>query len=355
MERKAGVNKVKLHSYLLLPDSQEQYNLTREDPFVQVNIRGGKETRFTFDDCFHSNGNNIPEGLTAKLSVSAQMALMGYASTLLIYSPPITTDAVTTSGDFLEAEIISELTHEFYDIEKVQSIAGDYGDSSVTSTCSIEACCYELIDNQIRDLTSPSSSSIFTSIGGDVRLREGDGQFFVDGVQQALYTDHPSLLAMIHTALTRRSISTGTLPDDSALTNDNNDVRIVVLGAIGTVFFQFRVITTTSFTINNHTHILKKQAVMTVISLATNDALVASMEFKGTLHSLVPSLTSQLRNSMKAIATLSRVINSLVERSSSEDSGKKVVHVPFRDSMLTRLLRSSLEVSTLSPLILSLF
>jgi hypothetical protein len=104
-----------------------------------------------------------------------------------------------------------------------------------------------------------------------------------------------------------------------------------------------------------------------MISLATADSLTAGMEHKGfksfTDRSAISkkafdwlsfdeqtSRNNQLKNSLKSLATFSRVVKALVERksetiatSNSTTHTNNLIHVPFRDSSLTRLLRPALD------------
>lgn len=434
MERKAGISRVKLQSYLLIPaDLEDSYLVDINAESVTVGIKGGKETQFVFDSSFlWAGGHEVPIELIRRLDTSVQMAKMGYASTLLLYFPQSSQLAHT-------CELITEqITAGLFK----QAFADD---SFVTdSKCSVEIGCFELLDNQIRDTLGTNSS--FQTIGStisDLKISNlvGEGHFFVDGITVKRCDSHSHLTAEINAALGRRVLCIGGSAESSAQnslqyrtpTELAASLRPELLGAVGTTFIQLKVTTSDTFSRGGKSHTIHKSAILSFVFLSTNETMLSCLDYKGfkafteqsnvvygpsTSNVLfhtppvwlnseeVSSRNNQVRNALKALSTLSRVINSLVERSkgsstsvdekaeaeesttvektsdkstpsssklpplnkqssaisnkavknhsasqiasvssisnSHTDSSKRV-HVPFRDSILTRLLRHSLE------------
>eukprot|EP01033_Poteriospumella_lacustris_P000879 gene879-632_t len=362
MERRTGIHRVKLQSYLLIPeDGEDRFATDLLSDHVMVKVVGAKETSFAFDSSFVMSGSHdmstIPEEFMSRLDCNVTMATMGYASTVLCYFPQ--SQHLPTHSKSIMDRILQNL----FDVRPAGSAPVE---TIGQSTKRIEMACYELIDNQIRDLLVEDGVYKSTGTGGaaDIKLRDtsGDGQLYVDGVSVDAYPSFSTITNALAGAFNRRmvclggkDINGGTSSAASAYKTTSElaaGLKAEVLGAIGNCVVQLRIATTTSFSHGDKNHSLTKTAVLSVVFLATNDTLLAATDFKGykaftpqgnLLYS--PSVSSpttptvsflspptwlspdeqtgrinQLRNALKAVATLTRVVNALVEKNEAPAS-----------------------------------
>jgi hypothetical protein len=437
MERKTGVCRIKLQSYLLIPWHQEEHYRCEEltdNVAVTMSNSVGKEFSFFFDSKFHTikkdDCEQFPDEFLQRLKCSANMVSMGYASTVLCCFPdtPNLMDQCTT--------IANSILHYLYNNNDT-----DIPITAEDQKCEVEIAGYELFDNQLRDLLQENST--FRTIGlnsAEVKFNDtsSEGKFYVSEISTRCVDDYSSAIQTVEGAVNRRLICIGgkvSGPDAKLnpgvrknMSDITSSLQSEYLGAVGHCILQFRVTTSRLLSNSANGTSLNKSAVMSVIFLTANESLLAASEFKGyksfveynnlRLSASSPisfikppqwlnpedqlSRNNQLRNALKAIATLVRVVNALVEKSGkssanedegdqrsnsnksesmatkSIDSGRNTrktasfllpplqsskslklnspasteaverkkgnnVHVPFRDSCLTRLLRPSLD------------
>ncbi len=412
MIRKAGLSKVKLQSYVIVPDNRsfsikddvpgisgsndfidgELGTILDEDdvglPKKSVLIRqGNKDLIFDFDEAFLVDVENtdcmIPSDVLPFIASSIDMLMLGYGASVLCYLATAATllnsNSVTYINSDLEKIAKTIIDHLYSKIQQATSnISG--GDTSFT----IQLSCYELLDSQLKDLLNTSTSV------DNLRMRESsDGQVVIEGLTASLIDSKEKMIEIITQAMSRRTCLVNGI-ESSNSTNGRKLLQADILaalspqfvGPIGNMVIQLKLTkeqTISHISANSTMHVIRRDSYLNIISLATADALNTGLDHKGyksfselgTLKKQTyewiafeeqVTRNSQLKNSFKTLATFSRVINSLVEKnklkesntgqvSANEGSSKKIggisaatgVHVPFRDSPLTRLLKPSLE------------
>jgi hypothetical protein len=434
MTRQIGTNRVKLQSYVILPnnnvvsnkgsnDSQSVFLINEKK--VQVN-NNGKDLTFDFDKCFMASLTNedntskeeknessiVPADLISILGNAIDLVLLGYSSTILCYCSQ-TAQKISSSSFPITNDPLYQLTEQLTK-SLFQKIEIDEKNSSSMSEFTVEMMCFELIDNQFRDLKSGNSN--------DIRITESEEALSIVGVQSFQCKSSDQLMEVLKECLSKRLLmisgqfentSTGLSSKKRLTPQELNLLQLTLLGYLGNIVIQVVVhsyqtillpSSSSSSTKNEQIrHKVHRKASLNLVWLNTADNLISMMEssnFKAfsdyqsfrnssfewlNPNSIASSSTNnsnsssnnitiagntgtdlqsrqiQLKNSLKSLSTLTRVVTSLMERNhlSSEitnttgtpfvnesgmtNNGKKMVHIPFRDSMLTRLLKNVLN------------
>lgn len=348
ISRKTGTSKIKLQSIAICPILPTFLTIADENTLNVSN--SGKETSFTFDRIvFPSVGliHDVFGDLTTSLQSIVRMTLLGYDSTVLLYCSHQNTEEVDKSTSRLCLDLLTQLLVE------ISTSASTFKPlNAVSESISITFC--ELLDTQIRDLGTDTPTEA-------LRVRElTDNASIIDGL-----TIHPllsveSLQDLLEAALERRTvICSGQTdgPSNSTATANSKDLsklRCKLIGEVGTFIAQVTIKQTVWLSAQ---HAVKRQVLLRLVSLTPAETLTAAIDSKG-YKACVPlrtalrprraipwlavheqaALANQLKNSLKALTTLTRVVHSLSKHQDVAD-----VHIPFRDSLLTRLLRSSLH------------
>lgn len=246
MSRKIGVNRVKLQSYVIIPSSSSssivsgstgKISLLSDQKRVQVSQQNGKEGFYDFDQGFELNDpqgeketqpssipstlspRHIPVELVNTLSNSIELVLLGYCSTILCYcsqSPlriPSSSSSASLSSlpQFLQEndpldELIQQIGKSLYN--KIQtppsstsSSSSSSASSSISSEFHLELSCFELVDNQFRDLLGGN-----TGMGDVIRIKDyqSDEALCVDGIQSQPCHSFSQFLEIIRNALKKR-------------------------------------------------------------------------------------------------------------------------------------------------------
>jgi hypothetical protein len=417
MSRKVGLSRIKLQSYVVLPENiNDILSKTSIDAKIsllgvkEVTIKtGNKDLTFDFDQCFSlekgpslsdadtpvERDSVIPSGLINCLDNAVDLVLMGYCSTILSYcSQPSIPITCQTTDCLVESDSLTGLVDKI-SAQLFKKVNERDSSSSLVSDCEyrIEFSCFELVDSQFRDFLSENVETASL-----IKLRENPHEALcVDGICRRQITDQAHLMHILRDALQSRLLmllgnnSEGkSLPNRKLTVQELTGLQGNMIGYFGNIIVQLTVnmcqtiqipSATSSSTVA--THRIHRKATLNIVSLNTADALITMMEnqsFKcftelnsyreGTYNWLFPTSTSaasssvvkstgsasegfqfrqnQLKNSLKSLSTLTRVVASLIERNKSDSSAtdknqQTSVHVPFRDSVLTRLLKNVLS------------
>jgi hypothetical protein len=423
MTRQIGTNRVKLQSYVILTNNNVVSNKDSNDSQsvflvnekkVQVN-NNGKDLTFDFDKCFTAPPTNednaskeeknessiVPADLISILGNAIDLVLLGYSSTVLCYCSQ-TAQKISSSSFPITHDPLYQLTEQLTR-SLFKKIEIDERNSSSMSEFAVEMICFELIDNQFRDLKSGNSN--------DIRIKESEEALSIVGVHSFQCKDSDQLMEVLKDCLTKRLLmisgqfenNSSSLSSKKRLTpQELNLLQPTLLGYLGNIVIQLVVHSyqtillpsSSSLSTKNEQirHKVHRKASLNLVWLNTADNLISMMEssnfkafpdYQSLSHSsfewlnpnsIASSSTNssnptaagntgtdlqsrqiQLKNSLKSLSTLTRVVTSLMERNHSSettntatvaagnDGGKKMVHIPFRDSMLTRLLKNVLN------------
>eukprot|EP01031_Cornospumella_fuschlensis_P029989 gene29989-36223_t len=214
---------------------------------------------------------------------------------------------------------------------------------------SVQVSVYEVLESQVRDLVSGNECKIRDGVGGQVAL---------DGLSESSCTSYTALETTLERALTGRTfIALGDLErgmhasKPSAIEGASN-INYTILGELGTTVIH--IVLRQSVVIPHATMQTQvtRNSTLKLVMLPTSDLLTTAIEYSGYKTvgnnlAYTPNTAAtnnlgvtQIRASLKALSTLSRVMDNLALK--SNNSSQKI-HVPYRDSMLTRYLRPSLE------------
>jgi hypothetical protein len=378
MFRKAGVSRVKLQSIVLCPSDAYFLALDGNTSF-RVTV-GSKENVFNFDHCCQQNSDKLDvfEEVAMKLQISISMAMLGYDSAIFLYCAKVSADELNATVRMLHTLAIAKL----YSRSKSD-------ETSNTTVDSISISAFELLDSQLKDLCNDN--------GYDLKVRDGGANnIYIEGLSEheGITSEHFS--SIFENILLNRTYLVSGLQSETGARSSSTDgsaLSTKIIGEVGTMVIQFKI--KQSIKLPYDCGYTKREVILHVITLAPSDLLSSALELKGpkalaslrALNTVVKvdsiagnkknckigkknidwlignaqtTLNNQLRNALKALTTLTRVVHALALKSNNSshimntkdelhdddgiDGGSAVkVHIPFRDSLLTRFLRSSLE------------
>jgi hypothetical protein len=315
MSRKVGLSRIKLQSYVVLPENINSI-LSKSSTDAKVSLvddkqvaikSSSKDVTFDFDQCFslekdqnlldtnttveRDTSSILPCGLINCLSNAVDLVLMGYCSTILSYcSQPSIPITCQTTDCLVESDSLTCLVDRI-SAQLFRKIAERDSSTSLVSDCEyrVEFSCFELVDSQFRDFLSESVDNSFALI----KLRESVNEALcVDGAGRREIADQSHLMRILRIALqTRLIMLLGTSTEGKSLPNrkltvqELNSLQVNMVGYFGNIIVQLTVNTyqtiqipsaTSSSTVT--THRIHRKATLNIVSLNTADALITMME-----------------------------------------------------------------------------
>eukprot|EP01034_Spumella_vulgaris_P024125 gene24125-30435_t len=225
-----------------------------------------------------------------------------------------------------------------------------------------------LVDSQIRDLLS--DDAMFDAQGRKVvktfKLRERQNKsVFLEGLTSFQFTTSEQALQVLSSALRKRCSLISYALSDVNLVNISSlmhlqqmtsDTPHTVIGAAGNVFIQVKV--EQAFRMKDKNVVVHRESQLEIISLATSETLNSKPSPNEVMMCLPEpevrnfwsiyqaggkhTTSIAVNGNLKALSTLTRVVQ-IMRVNTAAGPSVKWKHVPFRDSMLTRMLKQSLH------------
>jgi len=266
---------------------------------------GPDMVRFAFDYCFDSQYScenpATQQNVFDKLGVDLlRNAWMGFNATLLAYGQTGSGKTHSIIGSEGQPGLIMRLADHLFD-----SIGQAERESGGVNKYHVEVSCLEIYNERLRDLGYFPEKAV-------LKVREAPGVgVFVDGLSSRVLSSVEEMNASIADAIKSRVIGATAM---NALSSRSH--------LIFTITFSQK------FVMTNSQQMIERVSRISLTDLAgserTGKSKVKGEEFKEGV---------QIN---KSLSTLGRVINILAKAENGPD------HVPFRDSLLTWLLRESL-------------
>jgi hypothetical protein len=264
---------------------------------------GNKEHQYTYDHCFGQSSTQQQIYNTAVINI-ANDALAGYNQCVFAYGMTASGKTHTMFGDQgSERGIIPRLCEDLF-----QSIEDS------RRKVEVEISYVEIYCEQLRDLLTSKKTNLSVHIHPDIGV-------YIRGVQKSTVQSIEEIINFIEEGNKRRAVGATNMNAHSSRSH-----------AVFTIYTKQHL----------PTHI--KRSKIHLVDLAGSEpvkkSLVKGMAFKETI------------NINKSLSTLGLVINKLSEQSKNPS----VAHIPFRDSVLTTLLKEALGgnsktvmIATVSP------
>lgn len=327
----------------------------------------------------------------------------------------VTDIELTNFCDGYEGYLVNNVLQQLY--EKLNSRIDTIAENTVTITLScyelVDTQIRDLLDKCYDTNCSIFGNSNTNTINKSYRVRErSDHTVFVEGLVTVTVNSYLEFSTILEDALSRRLWLVKSMISSANGTGSTSNSSSTVVGVVGNVFVnvsitqsidtsstdKLHVGTSNNNNSNSATTIVKDSnrtkstvnsstitstSTMEIVSLASTETLsykntkfetfsfltakdlrnekvllAINSNNNDTTENLV-SKRNQLQNSLKSLTTLRRIVQILkeksdrVEESAETNSDANSKHVPYRDSILTRLLQKSLEGNSFMVMISS--
>ena len=284
---------------------------------IIVNPEDGTEKTFTFD---HSYDSFVERGAPSYASQETvwtdigqsllDAAFAGYNASVFAYGQTGSGKSYSVVGYGADKGIIPLACERIFE-RIAQAVAAGAGDSDRTVTYRVEASMLEIYMERVRDLLAPAASA------GELRVRHGTKEgFFVEGLSRSAVADAPSILQLMDNGSKTRTVASTAMNATSSRAHTIFQVRLTQTAV------DRRAGTATDRT-----------SVLNLIDLAGSERADST---GATGDRLKEGSSINL-----SLSSLGNVISALAANATLAP-GKKAARVPYRDSVLTMLLASSL-------------
>jgi hypothetical protein len=398
--------KIKLKSFVILSNDLIDDDEIEDDKSKILNIRANnnqinikhigkdKELIFKFDNVeriFKSNHlsknsndkyndqDKILYNLSDKLQIPISKILhMGFNSTILLSSSSNSNTNKTNNNTYANDSIVSIIKPILKQLYEFKSLPNN----EIILSQTIKITCYELINDNLRDLIKMSTSSSKLD-NNKLKIRKSKiNGTFIDGLLEITCIDLNQLISLITSSLEYRS--------HLSIVTDNINIENSILIPINDSFIisnAFINIQINSTILNsNDNSIEQRKSNLEIISLAPIEALNYKLNpndimlvttWKDIISGFVRKddndmniindnndsnnnnstnnavkIQASKQNSIQSLSTLTRVINLLkINRDLLNNANTNLFdiskieqhHIPYRDSILTRILQPTLE------------
>eukprot|EP01031_Cornospumella_fuschlensis_P025898 gene25898-31275_t len=361
MQRRAGAVEIKLQSYVLSHQKASFMDKRSDNTIVilpplddssKVSIGNvGKELSFAFDAILlpkEDENVDITTNLDKIFATSTELLSQGYDTTCLLYCSK---QDAGDSGKTMAYRFCRLLYDKLESMSSNMSMSTTQPRHALQSSTldSVQVSVYEVLESQVRDLVS----------GNECKIRDGvGGQVVLDGLSESSCTSYAALETTLERALTGRTfialgdLERGMHASKPSVIEGTSNINYTILGELGTTVIHIvlrQCVVIPHATMQTQ---VTRNSTLKLVMLPTSDLLTTAIEYSGYKAvgnnvAYTPNTAAtnnlgitQIKASLKALSTLSRVVDNLALKS---NNSLQKIHVPYRDSMLTRYLRPSLE------------
>lgn len=372
LDHKTVVWSSKFQSYVVICDKKEDQDILHHES-LSVGRADGKKQTFNFDSVVE---DNLRDTLLLKMKRSIRLIRLGFNSSIYIncHSKLNDSDAETAC---IRDQI--QTLYKGFEIDEKNVENGIQSDGEILLFRSIKLSSHELFDNHIIDLSLQHNDDVVKGKSPTTSVRKPD-QFIrhlhgaVTNLVKATCPTLASAMAVVNHAMNTR-LFMSVFPSESLYDMRPTDPGKAVgassrlLGAIGVVFITVEVEQLVFIVASGNS--MRRQSTLEFVLFPSADTLtfkpeknecIQSVRFSEFNPTVSPISTDELKTKnakllasllvgVQALSALTRVVKALrgdlpVGDAESAPTAPQLIgkqHVPYRDSLFTRLLKPSLH------------
>jgi Kinesin motor domain len=373
LDRKTDVWSSKLQSYVVIYEKKEDQDISHLDNTFSVGRADGKKQAFVFDSVVD---DNLRDTLLLKMKKSIRLVRLGFNSSIYINCNSKLGDS-TAEIVFIRDQI--QTLYKGFEIDEKNVENGVQSGGEILLFRSIKLSSYELFDNHIIDLSLQHTDDVIKVKSTTTSVRKPD-QFIrllhgaVTNLGKATCPTLESAMAIVDHAMNMRLFMSAS-PTESLYDMKPVDPGKAVgassrlLGAIGVVFITVEVEQLVYIVASGNS--TRRQSTLEFVLFPSADTLtfkpeknecIQSVRFSEFNPTVSPISTDELKTKtvkllasllggIQALSALTRVVKALrgdlpvgdADTAPTTSHATAKQHVPYRDSLFTRLLKPSLH------------